>query len=122
MCVPPVGHALASSTSRSRSVTTTKFHGCQFEAEGARRPASSTRSRSARGMGWSVYWRTLRRARRASHVSMPPSYTFRSVPAAGVLVRPAIPGAAVDSVDVGEAGVDLAEAVRGLGDAGVLPR
>src|SRR4051794_20967633 len=71
MCVPPVGQALASSTSRSRSVTTTKFHGCQFDAEGARRPASRTRSSSSRGIGWSVYWRTLRRARMASHVSMP---------------------------------------------------
>src|SRR3954469_2317410 len=40
MCPPPRGQAFASSTSCSRSVTTTKFHGCQFDAEGARRPAS----------------------------------------------------------------------------------
>lgn len=69
MCMPPRSHALASSTSWSRSVTTTKFHGCQLPDDGARRPASRMRSRSSRGMGWSVYWRTLRRARMASQVS-----------------------------------------------------
>src|SRR4051794_27963678 len=37
-------------------------------------------------------------------------------------MRPAVAGAAVDLVDVDEAGVDLAVAVGGLGDAGVLPR
>jgi Iron-sulfur cluster-binding domain len=34
--------------------TTTKSHGCQFRADGARRPASRIRSRSACSMGWLV--------------------------------------------------------------------
>src|SRR5436305_9291834 len=121
MCVPPCGHALASSTSCSRSVTTTKCHGCQFDDDGDRRPASRICSSCSRGMCCSVYWRTLRRARTASHVSMPTSYTFWSVPAARGLVRPGAAGTAVDRVDVDEAGVDLAIAVRRLADAGVRP-
>src|SRR3954471_3636573 len=72
-------------------------------------------------MGWSVYWRTLRRARTASHVSMAPSYTLPLVPAGLLRVRPGVAGAAVDLVDVDEAGVDLAVAVGGLLDAGVRP-
>src|SRR4051812_7394272 len=121
MCVPPWGQALASSTSASRSVTTTKCHGCQLLDDGERRPASRICSSCSRGMGWSVYWRTLRRARTASHVSMPPSYTVRLVPAVRGLVCPGAAGAAVGRVDVGEAGVDLAVAVRRLADAGVRP-
>src|SRR3954471_15963715 len=121
MCVPPCGQALASSTSASRSVTTTKCHGCQLLDDGDRRPASRICSSCSRGMGWSVYWRTLRRARTASQVSMPPSYTLWLVPAGRLRVRPGLAGAAVGLVDVDEAGVDLAVAVRGLGDAGVLP-
>src|SRR3954447_20952176 len=121
MCVPPWGQALASSTSCSRSVTTTKCHGCQFDDDGDRRPASRICSSCSRGIGWSVYRRTLRRARTASHVSMPPSYTLWLVPALRGLVRPGAAGAAVGLVDVDEAGVDLAVAVRGLLDAGVLP-
>src|SRR5215470_18096470 len=74
MCLPPRSQTLASSISCPRSVTTTKFHGCPFPADGARRPASQMRSRSSRAIGWPVYWRTLRRARMASHVSMPQSY------------------------------------------------
>src|SRR5262249_34432214 len=74
MCLPPRSQALASSISCARSVTTTKFHGCQFPADGARRPASQMRSRSPRAIGWLVYWRTLRRDRMASHVSMAQSY------------------------------------------------
>jgi hypothetical protein len=38
------------------------------------RPASRMRSRSARAIGWSVYWRTLRRARMVSQVSLSPLY------------------------------------------------
>src|SRR3954464_11702856 len=121
MCVPPCGQALASSTSASRSVTTTKCQGCQLLDDGERRPASRICSSCSRGMGWSVYWRTLRRARTASHVSMPPSYTLRLVPAGLGRVGPGVAGAAVDLVDVDEAGVDLAVAVGGLGDAGVRP-
>jgi Luciferase-like monooxygenase len=34
---------------------TTKFHGCQFRDDAARRPASQMRSRSLRAIGWSVY-------------------------------------------------------------------
>src|SRR3569623_1737349 len=102
MWVPPCGHALASSTSWSRSVTTTKCHGCQLLDDGERRPASRICSRSSRGMGWSVYWRTLRRARTASHVSMAPSYTLRLVPALAGLVGPRVAGAAVDLVKVDE--------------------
>src|SRR5512133_889173 len=64
----------ASSTSCGRSVTTTKFHGCQLLADAALRPASRMRSRSARAIGWSVYWRTLRRARMVSQVSMSQLY------------------------------------------------
>src|SRR5215469_10390868 len=74
MCLPPRSQTLPSSVSCARSVTTTKFHGCPFPADGARRPASQTRSRSSRATGWAVYWRTLRRARIASHVSMAQSY------------------------------------------------
>src|SRR4051812_1528680 len=121
MWVPPCGHAFASSTSCSRSVTTTKCHGCQFDDDGDRRPASRICSSCSRGIGWSVYWRTLRRGRTASHVSMPPSYTLWLVPGLRGLVRPGAAGAAVGLVDVDEAGVDLAVAVRGLLDAGVLP-
>src|SRR5262249_34006409 len=81
MCLPP-RQALASSISCARSVTTTKFHGCPFPADGARRPASQIRSSSSRAIGWPVYWRTLRRARIASHASMAQSYrTGRSAPA-----------------------------------------
>src|SRR3954454_3646763 len=121
MCVPPCGQALASSTSASRSVTTTKCHGCQLLDDGERRPASRICSSCSRGMGWSVYWRTLRRARTASHVSMAPSYTLPLVPAGLLRVRPGVAGAAVDLVDVDEARVDLAVAVGGLLDAGVRP-
>src|SRR3954449_1041187 len=121
MCPPPCGQALASSTSCSRSVTTTKCHGCQFDDDGDRRPASRICSSCSRGMGWSVYWRTLRRARTASHVSMAPSYTIDLVPAGLGRVGPGVAGAAVGLVDVDEAGVDLAVAVGGLGDAGVPP-
>src|SRR3954465_13920534 len=121
MCAPPRSHALASSTSCSRSVTTTKCHGCQFDDDGDRRPASRICSSCSRGIGWSVYWRTLRRARTASHVSMAPSYTLRLVPAGLARVGPGVAGAAVDLVDVDEAGVDLAVAVGGLLDAGVRP-
>src|SRR4051794_10792842 len=103
MWVPPCGHAFASSTSCSRSETTTKCHGCQFDDDGDRRPASRMRSRCSRGMGRSVYWRTLRRARTASQVSMSPSYTLRLVPAVRLRVRPGAAGAAVDLVDVDEA-------------------
>src|SRR3954454_1746992 len=121
MWVPPWGHAFASSTSCSRSVTTTKCHGCQLDDDGDRRPASRICSSCSRGMGWSVYWRTLRRARTASHVSMAPSYTLPLVPAGLLRVRPGVAGAAVDLVDVDQAGVDLAVAVGGLLDAGVRP-
>src|SRR5206468_4279856 len=45
-----------------------------------------------------------------------------SVPADGFLVRPGAAGAApVRALEIGETGVDLAEAVRGLGDPGVAP-
>jgi len=74
MCLPPRSQALASSVNFSRPVTTTKCYGCQFCEDGARRPASRIRSRSSAAIGWSVYWRTLRRARMASHVSMRQSY------------------------------------------------
>src|SRR5215469_6982245 len=74
MCRPPRSHTFASSRSSSRSVTTTKSHGCQFPADGARRPASQMRSRLSRAIGWLLYWRRLRRARIASHVSMNQSY------------------------------------------------
>ncbi len=70
MCFPPRSQTFASSISCSRSVTIAKFHGCQFADDGAHRPASTMRSRFSRAIGWSVYWRTLRRARMASHVSM----------------------------------------------------
>ena len=70
MCRPPRSQTLASSINWARPVTTTKFHGCQLPADGDRRPASQMRSRSSWAIGWSVYWRTLRRARMASHVSM----------------------------------------------------
>src|SRR3954453_15251477 len=121
MCVPPCGHAFASSTSCSRSGTKTKCPGCQLLDDGDRRPASRICSSCSRGMGWSVYWRTLRRARTASQVSMGPSYTFLLVPAGLARVGPGVAGAAVDLVDVDEAGVDLAVAVGGLLDAGVRP-
>src|SRR3954451_18671067 len=121
MCVPPCGQASASSTRSSRSVTTTKCHGCQLLDDGERRPAPRICPSWSRGMGWWVYWRTLRRARTASHVSMAPSYTFCLVPAGLRRVGPGAAGAAVDLVDVDEAGVDLAVAVGGLGDAGVRP-
>ena len=48
---------VASSISCPRSVTATKFHGCQFRDDGARRPASRMRSRFSRAIGWSVHWR-----------------------------------------------------------------
>jgi hypothetical protein len=67
----------ASSTSCRRSVTTTKFHGCQLLADAALRPASRMRSRSPRAIDWSVYWRTLRRARMVSQVSMSQLYACR---------------------------------------------
>src|SRR5215831_14748191 len=77
MWLPPRSQTLASSVSCARSVTTTKSHGCPLPADGARRPASQMRSRSSRAIGWPVYWRTLRRARIASHVSMEDSPTAR---------------------------------------------
>src|SRR5215217_8860888 len=79
----------ASSTSCERSVTTTKFHGCQLLADADLRPASRMRSRSARAIGWSVYCRTLRRARMVSQVSM--SQLYACTPArAGAEVLPAV--------------------------------
>src|SRR4051794_17752990 len=63
-------HTPVRASSWLRSVTTTKSHFWRLEADGEMRPASRIRSRSSGGMGASVYWRTLRRARMASHVSM----------------------------------------------------
>jgi len=74
---------LASSASCSRPVTTSKCQGCQFCEDGARRPASQRRSRSSAAMGWPVYWRTLRRARVASQVSMAQFLAPEPVLAAG---------------------------------------
>jgi hypothetical protein len=59
-----------------------KFHGCQLLADAALRPASRMRSRSARAIGWSVYWRTLRRARMVSQVST--SQLYACTPAQAV--------------------------------------
>ena len=49
MCAPP-RQTSASASSCSRSVTTTKSHGCQLREEGAMRPASRIRSRSSAGI------------------------------------------------------------------------
>ena len=68
-CAAP-RQTFASSGSCSRSVTSTKSHGCQLRDDGARLPASRMRSRSASAMGRSANTRTLRRARMASQVSM----------------------------------------------------
>src|SRR3984957_19108067 len=48
----------------------TKSHAWRFFADGARHPASAIRSRSASDTGSDLYWRTLRRARIASEVSI----------------------------------------------------
>ena len=69
MCPPP-RHTVASSRSSSRSVTTTKSHGWLFCDEGAIRPASRMRSRSASGITRSANSRTFRRAVMASQVSI----------------------------------------------------
>src|SRR5262245_1445035 len=70
---PPTCHAPChtpvSSRSWSRSVTTTKFHGCQFLADGASLPASSTFARSSSLTGADENSRTLRRDLNASQVS-----------------------------------------------------
>src|SRR4029077_3356761 len=63
-CQTPV-----SSRSWSRSVTTTKFHGCQFLADGASLPASRTLARSSSRTGADENSRTLRRDLKASQVS-----------------------------------------------------
>ena len=53
-----------------------------FTGPSHRRAAAwSDRSRCSSAMGWSVYWRTLRRARMASDVSMAPSYRTPTCPA-----------------------------------------
>ena len=59
------------SRSWSRSVTSTKSHGCQFFADGASRPASSTFAKSSSLTGAEENSRTLRRDLNASHVSTP---------------------------------------------------
>ena len=63
-------HTVASSVSWSGSVTITKSQCWRLDADGARRPASTIRSRSVSPIGSGRYERTLRRARIASHVSM----------------------------------------------------
>src|SRR3954466_5968686 len=105
MCVPPWGQALASSTSASRSVTTTKCHGCQLLDDGERRPASRICSSSSRGNDWSVYWRPWRGGGPPSPVSLRPSSTLPLVPAGLLRVGPGVAGAAVDLVDVDQARV-----------------
>ena len=60
----------ASSRSCSRSVTSTKSHGCQLRDDGVRRAASRILSSSCGSSGSSVNERTLRRERIASQVSM----------------------------------------------------
>src|SRR5579884_429629 len=70
MCLAPC-HTSARRSSSRRSVTRMRSHGCQLRDEGARRPASRIWSRCSSGMARSWYWRTLRRARMASQVSMP---------------------------------------------------
>src|ERR1035437_700448 len=67
---PAPCHTFANSTSCVLSVTRTKSHGCQLLADGARRPASRIWFSASSGTGWAVNFRTLRRARSASHVSM----------------------------------------------------
>ena len=62
--------SFASSGICERSVTSTKSHGCQLREEGARRPASRIRSRSASTSERSANTRTLRRALIASQVSI----------------------------------------------------
>ncbi len=52
-------------------VTSTKSHGCQFFADGASRPASSTFAKSSSLTGAEENSRTLRRDLNASHVSTP---------------------------------------------------
>src|SRR5437870_4285304 len=80
-------HTFESSWSCARSVTTTKSHGCQFDDDGERRPASRMRSSCSGGSAWSVYWRTSRRARMASHVSTPfPLPGQRGMNPSGLLV------------------------------------
>src|SRR5580693_2096980 len=67
---PAACQTRARSVSSARPVTTMKSHGCEFRADGARRPASRIRSSSAWPIGWLVKLRTLRRALMASHVSI----------------------------------------------------